>query len=76
MKESQKRYVKKIKTNILDVCLMCKDRLKGVGYEYQPQQYVVEYIPPKLIVCKKCAYREVFGSKNFRKKIKEGALDG
>lgn len=55
---------------------MCKDRLKGVGYEYQPQQYVADYIPPKLITCKKCIYREYFGSKNYRKKMKEGVLDG
>tara|TARA_R100000808_G_C2112969_1_gene126496 strand:- start:654 stop:878 length:225 start_codon:yes stop_codon:yes gene_type:complete len=72
----QKRYVKKIKTNFSEICLMCKDRLKGVGYEYQPQQYVADYIPPKLITCKKCIYREYFGSKNYRKKMKEGVLDG
>ena len=55
---------------------MCGVRPGKVAYEYKPAQFVSDYIPPTLHVCKKCVYREIFGSKNFRKKIKEGVLDG
>tara|TARA_Y100001938_G_scaffold144099_1_gene218119 strand:+ start:2056 stop:2223 length:168 start_codon:yes stop_codon:yes gene_type:complete len=54
---------------------MCSDRLKGVGYEYKAEQFVSDYCPPKLILCKKCVYRECFGSKNYKKQMKRGVLD-
>ena len=75
MKKTQKRSVKKVRVSLDSNCLMCKDKLRGVGYEYQAQQFVPDYCPPKLIVCRRCVYRESFGSKNFRRKMKEGALD-
>jgi hypothetical protein len=38
---------------------------------------VSDYIPPlQEPVCRKCVYREVYGSKNYRKKMKERSLDG
>jgi len=55
---------------------MCGARPGKFAYEYKPTQFISDYTPPTLHVCKKCVYREIFGSKNFRKKIKEGVLDG
>ncbi len=75
MSESQRRSVKKIRASISSNCLMCSDRLKGVGYEYKAEQFVSDYCPPKLILCKKCVYRECFGSKNYKKQMKRGVLD-
>ena len=73
----QKRIVKKIKGYpLISKCEMCGAIPGKFAYEYKPTQYVSDHIPESLHVCKKCVYREVFGSKNFRKKIKEGVLDG
>lgn len=54
---------------------MCSEIIKRVVYTYSSQQYVVDYVPPLLTVCKKCLYREVYGSKNYRKQMKEGVLE-
>lgn len=75
MQKSVKRAVTKIQTDLWLACVMCGDRLKGVGYEYQAQQFVPDYVPPKLITCRKCVYRQCFGSKTYKKKMKEGVLD-
>jgi hypothetical protein len=46
-------------------------------YVFQRQQYIADYAPEPLTpVCKNCVYKEKFGTKNYRKKIKEGVLDG
>ena len=76
MSKAQRRIVKKIRVSTSSNCLMCSNMLKGVGYEYQAQQFVPDYVPPKRIVCKNCVYRECFGSKNYRQKMKQGVLDG
>ena len=57
-------------------CQMCKERFGKHSYLYKPKQFVDDWIPESLFVCRKCVYREIFGSKNFRKKMKEGVLDG
>ena len=73
----QQSIVKRIKGYpLISKCEMCGVRPGKFAYEYKPTQFISDYTPPTLHVCKKCVYREIFGSKNFRKKIKEGVLDG
>ena len=73
----RRKTVKRIKGFPLIVkCMMCEDTVGKFAYEYNPIQYITDYIPPTLHTCKKCVYRELFGSSNFRKKMKEGVLDG
>lgn len=76
-KRLRRKTAKRIKGFPLIVkCMMCRDTVGKFAYEYNPIQYITDYIPPTLHTCKKCVYRELFGSKNFRKKMKEGVLDG
>ena len=46
------------------------------AYEYRQSQIIPDHEPSTLHVCKKCVYREEFGTKNFKKKMKEGVFDG
>jgi hypothetical protein len=67
---------KKTTAPALTKCQMCSDYVKRNPYRYKPTQFVPDWEPEEIIVCKKCIYREVYGSKNYRKKMKEGTLDG
>ena len=67
---------KKTTANLMTKCEMCHDYVKKTPYRYKPTKFVPDWEPEELVVCRKCVYREVYGSKNFRKKMKEGALDG
>ena len=43
---------------------------------YKPFQYILDHIPTTTFnTCKKCVYREEYGAKNFRKKMKENTLE-
>jgi hypothetical protein len=55
---------------------MCDSFVKKTPFRYKPIKFVPDWEPEELIVCRKCVYREVYGSKNYRKKMKEGTLDG
>ena len=67
---------KKTTANPSFKCEMCNDFVKRSPYRYKPTKFVPDWDPKEMIVCKKCVYREVYGSKNFIKKMKEGTLDG
>tara|TARA_R100000781_G_scaffold114634_1_gene85967 strand:+ start:1637 stop:1813 length:177 start_codon:yes stop_codon:yes gene_type:complete len=46
-------------------------------YRFRHQQFVPRYEPPILEpVCRKCVYKECFGTKNYKKEMKERSLDG
>ena len=68
--------IKRNKGKLYFNCDMCNKPYQNFSYTYQSISYVAGYNPPKLEkVCKKCVYKEVYGSKNFNKKMKEGSLD-
>jgi hypothetical protein len=72
-----KRIAKRIKGYpLINKCQMCKSGIGQWAYEYRSPQYIRDHEPPTLHVCKKCCYRETFGSKIYVKKMKEGVLDG
>ena len=55
---------------------MCGDSKYQHAYEYKALSYVQGYIPEHMKeVCGDCVYRECYGSKNWRKKKKEGTLN-
>ena len=57
-------------------CEMCGKTKLGKMYEYKPISYVEGYIPPHLKqICVDCIYKEVYGSKFYKIKKKEGTLD-
>tara|TARA_Y100000593_G_scaffold94453_1_gene193599 strand:+ start:131 stop:364 length:234 start_codon:yes stop_codon:yes gene_type:complete len=52
-------------------CEMCKDKSFGERFRWRSQQIIPSYKPSILTVCKKCLYRENYGTKNYRKAMKE-----
>lgn len=68
-----KKYVKYL-GKTLDECEMCKSKVLGEKWRYRSPQMVSDWIPRILTICKKCAYRENFGSKFAAKAMKTNAL--
>ena len=56
-------------------CEMCGSKKVQGKYRYKPYQYVPDYDPTPLIICKKCIYKEVYGSKNRNKAMKAGEIE-
>lgn len=75
-KEPKKRLVQLLDESKLAKCTVCGTYKIQAIYRFRHQQYTRH--EPELLepVCRKCIYREVYGSKNGVKKMKEGALDG
>ena len=71
------RISKLIAKNMYFQCEMCDTTIKrGPKYEYQGHSFIIGYTPRHFkSICKKCIYREVFGSKNASKNMKAGTLD-
>jgi protein-arginine kinase activator protein McsA len=58
------------KTNF--ICERCR-----VSFPYAVMyEHITTITKIVLNICKQCAYKESFGTKNWRKKMKEGVLDG
>ena len=57
-------------------CEMCGKVKMGKLYKYKSLSLCRRYIAPLLEICEDCVYKESFGSKVWRKKKKERALDG
>tara|TARA_R110000824_G_scaffold129621_8_gene291172 strand:- start:1072 stop:1299 length:228 start_codon:yes stop_codon:yes gene_type:complete len=58
-------------------CQMCKKRYSlKPAYRTQSNQYVSDWIPAILNpVCRNCTYKENYGTKTYKKHMKEGSLD-
>ena len=56
-------------------CDMCKDSKVGKRWEYRPQTLIPDYLSTILKVCEKCAYRENYGTKIYKKAIKQKLLE-
>ena len=55
---------------------MCGNSRLTSMYKYRSISYVEGYVPKTFNkVCKDCLYKEVFGTKNWKKKKKEDALE-
>ena len=75
--KSKKRIAQLIAETEYSTCKVCGSTKAQTIYKFRHQQYVAGYIPPTLNpVCRKCVYKEVYGSKTFNKKMKERSLDG
>ena len=56
-------------------CEMCGTKKTQAKYKYRPYQYIPDYEPTTLIVCKTCIYKEVYGSKQKAKMMKTGIIE-
>ena len=71
------RLVQLVAESSHELCKVCGGSKRTAVYRFRHQQYVENRIPPVLEpVCRQCVYKEVYGSKTFRKKMKERSLDG
>jgi hypothetical protein len=57
-------------------CEMCDNSKFSKMYEYQSVSFVRGYIPKHFKkICGDCIYKKVYGTKDYKKKKKEGVLD-
>ena len=56
-------------------CEMCGTKKVQGKYKYKPYQYIPDYEPTSMITCKKCIYKEIYGSKTRAKMMKEGIIE-
>jgi hypothetical protein len=76
VKDSE-RKIKLLAEKEYGKCKICGTTKVQALYTYRSAQFVSDYIPPTLSpVCRRCVYREVYGTKNLNKKMKERTLDG
>tara|TARA_R100001594_G_scaffold51450_1_gene84851 strand:+ start:945 stop:1226 length:282 start_codon:yes stop_codon:yes gene_type:complete len=69
------RIIRMVTKSGTNPCEMCKDEKIGKRWEYRPQTLIVDYLSSILIVCEKCIYRENYGTKVYKKAIKQKLLD-
>ena len=73
---AEPRLVQLVAESSHELCKVCGGSKRTAVYRFRHQQYVFDRVPPVLYpVCRQCVYKEIYGSKNFRKKMKEGVLD-
>lgn len=73
----KKRIVQLLDESKLSKCTVCGTYKVQAIYRFKHQQMTPRYEPPTLEpVCRKCVYRECFGSKKRNKEMKERSLDG
>ena len=57
-------------------CDICGTEKVQDRWIYKAFQHIEDHIPKTTFnTCKKCVYREEYGAKNFRKKMKENTLE-
>jgi len=56
-------------------CEMCGSKKVQGKYKFKPFQYVPDYEPTVVMICKKCIYREVYGSKGRNKAMKAREIE-
>ena len=72
--EANRPIRKLINPNEYVKCQICTKQSKG-RYEYKAIKYVSDHNPRHLSVCRTCIYKESYGSKNYRKKMKERVIE-
>ena len=69
-------FVQLLAENRYSECAVCGTIKAQAVYKYRSQQYIPKYIPELIEpVCRKCVYKEVYGNKTYKKKMKERSLD-
>lgn len=71
---SSNRILRMVATHSIKECEMCKDSKVGYRWEYKNYQYIPNHNPEILLLCKKCVYKEVYGTKNARKALRQKLL--
>ena len=56
-------------------CEMCGTKKVQGQYRYKPYQYVPDYEPTSMIVCKNCIYKEIYGNKKRAKMMKTQIIE-
>ncbi len=54
---------------------MCGKSSYTKKYRRRATQFVSDYTPPMLIICRVCVYKEEFGTKKSKAMMKEGVFD-
>ena len=71
---TKKRIVQKVDRRYF-ACDICGSEKVQDRWRYKSFQYIPDHIPITTeSTCKKCVYREEFGTKTFRKQMKENTL--
>ena len=68
-----KRYIKQIEKS-RTACDMCSSIVFSQRFKFRPSQMVSDYIPAIVLVCKKCLYREITGSRGLTKRMSNDVL--
>ena len=72
---SSDRILRLVTTHTNKECDTCNETKLGHRWEYRNYQFIPTHKPPILLICRKCIYKEVYGNKNFLKKMRERSLD-
>ena len=71
----KERIAKKVDRRYF-ACEICGTEKVQDRWTYKSFQYIPDHMPKTTLdTCRKCVYREEFGSKTFRKQMKEKSLD-
>ena len=77
MQEENTRLARLVSSREYFKCEICGKTKLTKMYKYRSISYVRNYKPPLLEkVCGDCIYKECYGTNFYKKKKKEGTLDG
>ena len=72
---TKERIAKKLDKRYFS-CERCGKTKLQERWVYKPYQYIPDHIPAMTEnTCKTCVYKEEYGRKKYRKRMKEGSLD-
>jgi hypothetical protein len=71
---SSDRILRLVTTHTNKECDMCTETKLGHRWEYRNYQYISTHKPPILLICRKCIYKEVYGTKNATKALRHRLL--
>jgi hypothetical protein len=71
---SSNRILRLVTTHTNKECEMCTDTKLGHRWEYRNFQYITNHVPKILLLCGKCTYREVYGTKKSSKASRQKLL--
>ena len=69
------RILRMVSTGTNQQCGMCKDTKIGQRWEYRSESLVPGFVPEIVFICKKCVYRENYGTKFYKKAMKQKILE-
>ena len=69
------RILRMVSTGTNQECGMCEDTKIGQRWEYRSESLVPDFVPEILVICRKCIYKEKYGSRDSKKAIKQKLLE-